>query len=140
MSNNFFLDVLNQILKINEESIMIIFDREGNIWFKFKDLLIALGYTSIDKTINNFNITSTNKAKYDKIKVIPSMILPPNFQKNTIFINESGLYEVLSNSTKPLAKQFMNKYFKDIMPEIRKNGLPTDDNYIYYFIIIIRAT
>jgi len=45
-----------------------------------------------------------------------------NFQKTTIFINESGLYEVLSLSTKPLAKTFMTKYFKEIMPEIRKSG------------------
>ena len=41
---------------------------------------------------------------------------------NKIFINESGLYEVLSISTKPLAKIFMDKYFKDIMPTIRKTG------------------
>ncbi len=40
----------------------------------------------------------------------------------TKFINESGLYELLSKSTKPLARIFMDKYFTDIMPEIRKNG------------------
>ena len=41
---------------------------------------------------------------------------------NKIFINEAGLYEVLSISTKPLAKLFMDKYFTDIMPTIRKTG------------------
>ena len=45
-----------------------------------------------------------------------------NFQKSTIFINESGLYQVLAASTKPLAKIFMEKYFTDIMPKIRKIG------------------
>ena len=43
-------------------------------------------------------------------------------QKTSKFINESGLYELLSKSTKPLARTFMDKYFTDIMPEIRKNG------------------
>ena len=43
-------------------------------------------------------------------------------QPHTKFINESGLYELLSISTKPLAKIFMDRYFTDIMPEIRKNG------------------
>lgn len=43
-------------------------------------------------------------------------------QKTSKFINESGLYELLSKSTKPLARIFMDKYFTDIMPEIRKNG------------------
>jgi predicted GIY-YIG superfamily endonuclease len=32
------------------------------------------------------------------------------------------LYEILSLSTKPLAKLFMDKYFTDIMPAIRKTG------------------
>ena len=41
---------------------------------------------------------------------------------NKIFINESGLYEILSKTTKPLAKLFMDKYFTDIMPTIRRTG------------------
>ena len=89
------------MFKINEKEIFIIFDIEGNIWFKFKDVLKVLGYTSTLKQSNIFNIDN-------------------NFQKNTLFINESGLYYVLSKSLKPLAKVFMDKYFKEIMPEIRK--------------------
>ena len=42
--------------------------------------------------------------------------------QKTIFINESGLYEVLSISRKPLAKVFMNEYFTKIMPQIRESG------------------
>ena len=41
------------------------------------------------------------------------------------FINESGLYELLSLSTKPLAKIFMDKYFREIMPKIRETGTYT---------------
>ena len=55
-SNNFFLDIFNKLLKINEDSITIVFDIDGRIWFKFKDLLIALGYTSITKQLNVLNI------------------------------------------------------------------------------------
>ncbi len=40
-----------------------------------------------------------------------------------IFINESGLYEVLSQSNKPLAIIFKNKYYTEIMPSIRKYGI-----------------
>jgi prophage antirepressor-like protein len=49
MSDNFFMDVFNKLLKINDKTIMIIFDVNGNIWFKFRDLLKALGYTSLTK-------------------------------------------------------------------------------------------
>ena len=44
-------------------------------------------------------------------------------KKSKIFSdNESGLYEVLSISRKPLAKIFMNEYFTNIMPQIRESG------------------
>ena len=43
-------------------------------------------------------------------------------KNNTKFINESGLYQLLSHSTKPIAKLFMDKYFTEIMPQIRKTG------------------
>jgi prophage antirepressor-like protein len=106
-NNNFFLEVFNNLLKINDSEILIIFDVDGNIWFKYKELLEALGYNYADDALSNLKISISNKS---------------NFQKNTIFINESGLYEVLSISTKPLAKIFMNKYFQEIMPKIRKTG------------------
>ena len=51
-----------------------------------------------------------------------SFKIVPAVKPNKIFINEAGLYEVLSISTKPLAKIFMNKYFTEIMPTIRKMG------------------
>ena len=119
---SFFLDIFNKLLKINEDSIMIIFDVESNIWFKFKDVLKALEYSSIDKIIFNFKINKLYIKKFIQLKVLPTWEGPSNFQKSTYFINESGLYQLLSLSTKPLAKLFMNKYFKDIMPEIRKTG------------------
>ena len=42
-----------------------------------------------------------------------------NIQPHQLFINESGLYELLLKSTKPLAKIFLEKYTQEIMPEIR---------------------
>jgi hypothetical protein len=44
------------------------------------------------------------------------------FKKKTKFINEAGLYLLLSKSTKEIAKQFLNKYLTEIMPQIRKTG------------------
>jgi hypothetical protein len=61
MSDNFFLDVFNKLLKINDESIMIIFDVDGNIWFSMRDIFKSLGYSNINKAINTFNISANNK-------------------------------------------------------------------------------
>ena len=33
---DFFLDVFNKLFKINDTKIMIIFDKEGNTWFKYR--------------------------------------------------------------------------------------------------------
>ncbi len=121
-SNNFFLDIFNKLLKINEDSITIVFDIDGRIWFKFKDLLTALGYTSITKQLNVLNINKKNLIFYKKIQIPQSIGVSVNLHPKTIFINESGLYEVLSISRKPLAKVFMNEYFTKIMPQIRESG------------------
>lgn len=44
MENNdtFFLDIFNQLLKVNDDKIFIVYDTNGNIWFKYRDLLKAL--------------------------------------------------------------------------------------------------
>jgi hypothetical protein len=65
--------------------------------------LKALGYIDIDHTINSELVSIKNKFKYAEIEVLGSTPVPHNFQKNTIFVNESGLYEILSKSKKDIA-------------------------------------
>ena len=118
MGNNdktFFLQIFDHLLKINENEIFIVYDNDGNIWFKYRDLLKALGYSDIDHTINEMKISDQNKTYYKNIKIMVTGVNPSDhIHYNTILINESGLYEVLSMSKKELAKIFMNKYFKEI--------------------------
>jgi prophage antirepressor-like protein len=122
-NNSFFLDIFNHLLKINNTKIIIIFDEKGNIWFKYRDLLKALGYIDIDHTINKMKISYDNKSYYKNIKILVTGVDPSDqIHYNTILINESGLYEVLSMSKKELARKFMDKYFKEIMPKIRQTG------------------
>ena len=113
--NTFFLDVFNKLLKINENEIFMLFDVDGNIWFKYKDLLKALGYSDIDHTINEMKIADENKLYYKNIKKFCTGVNPSaEIKHNTLFINESGLYQVLSKSNKNIAKQFMDKYYQEI--------------------------
>ena len=41
----FFMEIFNDILRINDYDIMIVYDKENNVWFKFKDILTVLGYS-----------------------------------------------------------------------------------------------
>jgi prophage antirepressor-like protein len=117
----FFMEIFNEILKINNSEIMIVYDIDGNIWFGLKDIIKALGYSDIFNAKNYININKKNKKKFKKIRVY-GLQHTLNMQPNKVLINEAGLYEILSYSRKPLARIFMDKYFTDIMPEIRKNG------------------
>jgi prophage antirepressor-like protein len=121
-SDNFFLDVFNELLKLNDETTIIIFDIYDNMWFSLIDVLKCLGYKNINKTIDAFDISIDNKKFYKNIEISQKASRIYNMHKNRLFINEPGLYEILSQSTKPLAKKFMNKYYTEIMPSIRKNG------------------
>jgi hypothetical protein len=46
-NNSFFLDIWNNLIKINEDNVFIIFDKKGDIWFGLKDLIKAFGYKSL---------------------------------------------------------------------------------------------
>jgi len=81
-----------------------------------------LGYTSKIKQLNAFNIKQQFTQYYKNLKVPQFTKVPLNFQKNTLFINEFGLYDLLIKSLKPSAKHFFNKYLTEIMPQIRNNG------------------
>ena len=129
------LNIFENIIKFNEKNIFIIFDISGEIWFGLKDLLKTLGYTHKIKHIYDFNINKNNIKVFKNIKVPRSTEVPSNFQYKTKFINEYGLYELLSKSNKICAKQFMEQYFTKIMPHIRKHGeyimTQNDKNKIY---------
>ena len=118
----FFLEIFDNLIKFNNNELMILFDIDGKIWFKLKDVYRILGYSNLKKVIYNCNIDSQYKKNYDEIRVVPMRVPPTNFQKNTIFVNEPGLYYVLLKSEKPSAKTFLEKITFEIMPQIRKTG------------------
>jgi len=123
----FFMEIFNDILKINDNEIAILFDKKGNIWFGLRDIIKSLKYNNIRNAITKLKISKTNVKIYSKISkdIRGTTGLVPLYtnQPHKKFINESGLYELLSISTKPLAKIFMNKYFTEIMPKIRETGM-----------------
>lgn len=51
LDKTFFLDIFNQLLKVNEDSILIIFDINGDVWFSLRNIFELLKYQNIDKVI-----------------------------------------------------------------------------------------
>jgi prophage antirepressor-like protein len=117
-----FIDIFNNLLKYNEKEVFIIVDMNNQIWFKLKDIVKLLDYNDYSRTVSRLKLDNSNKKTFSNIKALPSMAVPYNFQPSTIFIDEAGLYKLLTNSTKELAKKFRDEVFSKILPTIRKTG------------------
>ena len=95
----------------------------AEIWFNFKDLLIALGYIDPKTAIKQLKIDEKYLKKIDDLKggVLET---PPikNIQPHSNMINNNGLFMLLAISKKSLAKQFMQKYIDEIMPSVTATG------------------
>lgn len=86
---------------------------DGEPWFVGKDVADILGYQNGSRDINR-HVDADDKRK--------EMITDGKQLKETILINESGLYSLILSSKLPTAKQFKRWVTAEILPSIRKTG------------------
>ena len=60
------IDIYNKILSYNKKEISYEIDIDGNIWFKFIDIINILEYKSKKDTLRD-NVTENNKKMYKNI-------------------------------------------------------------------------
>lgn len=82
-------------------------------WFVGKDVAEILEYQNGSRDINR------HVDEEDKRKV---MLFDGNQGKETIIINESGLYSLILSSKMPNAKKFKHWVTSEVLPQIRKTG------------------
>lgn len=130
-------DIINQefVTEKNEgiNTIKLIFstinlngikDNKNVLWFKAKNCATILGYTNSTKSIND-HVSDKYIIRYKKlIDTIGGneMETLTYNEKNTKWINESGLYELTMKSKMPLAKKFQEWLHEEVLPSIRKTG------------------
>ena len=85
----------------------------GKPYFVGKDVADILGYQNGSRDINR------HVDEDDREKV---MIFDGNQNKESIIINESGLYSLILSSKLPNAKKFKRWVTSDVLPAIRKTG------------------
>ena len=83
-------------------------------WFVGKDVADTLGYQNGSRDINR------HVDEEDRHKV---MLFDGNQDKETIVINESGLYSLILSSQLPNAKAFKRWVTAEVLPTIRKHGM-----------------
>lgn len=82
-------------------------------YFVGKDVADILGYQNGSRDINR------HVDEEDKHKI---MLFDGNQDKETIIINESGLYSLILSSKMPNAKKFKHWVTSEVLPQIRKTG------------------
>lgn len=112
-----------EILKNEEFGEIRVTAIDGEPWFVAKDIADILEYRNGSRDINR-HIDEEDRRK--------SMIFDGNQNKETIIINESGLYSLILSSKLPNAKKFKRWVTTNILPTIRKTGgyVNNDDLFI----------
>ena len=114
---------MNELQIFNNEEFgkvrSLIIDNEP--WFIGKDVATDLGYQNGSRDINR------HVDEEDRRKV---MVFDGKQNKETIVINESGLYALVFGSKLPNAKKFKHWVTSEVLPTLRKTGsyakVPTD--------------
>jgi len=110
------------------KKLTVIFDVNGDnkeIWIKGNEIAELLEYNDTQQTLL-VNISNENKKIYGELLLLWGPVFKrgpkSNIQKTTIFINISGLFELLLYSKKNEAKQFQKWITNEVLPSLYKHG------------------
>ena len=90
-------------------------------YFVGKDVTDILGYQNGSRDINR-HVDEEDRQK--------AMFFDGTQDKETIIINESGLYSLILSSKMPNAKKFKRWVTNEVLPAIRKHGIYATDDLI----------
>ena len=120
---------MNELKIIDERELLgkqlRIYGDFENPLFLAKDVAEWIEHSNVTKMLNGID-------KTEKIVIkAPSNNLLVGLQSNTeyTFLTEEGLYEVLMQSRKPIAKEFKKKV-KEILKDVRKYGMYATDELL----------
>ena len=107
------MDILKAFSLFDEEHDINIQGTPEDPLFQANQIGNLLGLTNIHKSIQDFT---------DKDKVLTTSYTRLGGAQKTMFLTETGLYKLLTNSRKPIAKVFHN-WIVEVIKEIRNNGI-----------------
>lgn len=93
----------------------------GQPYFVGKDVTDILGYQNGSRDINR-HVDEEDRQK--------AMFFDGTQDKETIIINESGIYSLILSSKMPNAKKFKRWVTNEVLPAIRKHGIYATDDLI----------
>lgn len=120
-ANNVF-SMIDHIEQYGSEEIKT-YMLDDKMWFRAKDVAIILGYKDPKKSVSK---CVDSEDRVDLQKLIGGTLSPPaNLtlnELNTIYINEPGLYSLITSCQLEAGKLFKRWVIKELLPKIRKIG------------------
>ena len=86
-------------------------------YFVGKDIAESLGYEKVSNAISR-HVDNEDKMQFEDCPVSGQIQL----SKNSLIINESGMYALIFGSKLPKAKEFKKWVTSEVLPSIRKTG------------------
>ena len=111
------IDLINNLIKFGDKNISYVIDIDENIWFRFQDIAQILKLKEPKKSLK---LIDTDDKKYYQDLVIYKRTTQ---RAKTVYLTESGIYSFLLRSTMPIAKTFQKWLTKDVLPQLRKQGI-----------------
>lgn len=102
------------LFKSNEFGEIRVAEFNGEPIFNLSDLCRILEISNSSRV--------ANEVLDDDLRITYPIIDSLGRNQNAIFVNESGMYQVIFQSSKPEAKTFRKWITSDVLPSIRKNG------------------
>ena len=124
-SSNSLQPFINQpaIFTFNNKTFEYVNDIYNKFWFDGKEIVLFIGYKDHINAIKDHIKDEYKKYLKDIIRGGDS---PPlnQYEKNSIYISEEGLYQLLTTSRldNDIIKIFQKWVFDEILPSIRKTG------------------
>lgn len=126
---------MNQITVVHEQELLnntfTIYGTKEEPFFLAKDVASWIGHTDLSRMVGlveedeklkrTLYVSGQNRESIDAEEKLNGTIVHAGQNREMWFLTEDGLYEVLMQSRKPIAKQF-KKEVKHILKNIRKHG------------------
>ena len=124
---NLIIKLFDNLITLNNIDIAIFYDKDKKIWFSLRDIFNALGYKNIKAEIKRLDINEKHITNYSNLR--NNLIINNNNIKTRThlhpqlkLVDEAGIYVILNKSNKPIAKEFQDELFSNILPKLREDG------------------
>lgn len=111
--------IISKMFTYEEADVLVIKDKNGDYWYKGKDMALLLDYVNTKGAMSR-NVDNEYKKSFADMGI--AELTPIKVDPQTTFIDDSGLFQLVSRSKKPEAIKLWRKITKEILPELFSTG------------------